>query len=473
MIANFIKNRIISYLPFVPNEGQEAALSKLSLFLAERSERPCFLLTGYAGTGKTSLVSALTQAMSALNQPTVLLAPTGRAAKVMSHYSGFGAYTIHKWIYHTDIRPDQTTDMIFSLGFNREKNTLFIVDEASMISHELLRDLIAFVFQGEGCRLLLLGDDAQLPPVEYTESPALQIGELESHGLTVHAAQLTEVARQAAESGILKNATECRKRVATDTQHTHTIRIKQAPLITDMIHSYDDVHILPPNKMVEAIEQSYNEVGLEETLIITRSNKRTNLYNQGVRAQLLWKEDILQSGDRIMVSRNNYYFTQQYEGLPFLANGDMLEVLRLRNEREMYGFHFADVSLQSLDYEWEIDAVLWLDTLTTDTPEDSYRMQRDLYARIAEDYPEIRTKKEMREKIAASPYYNALQVRYAYAVTCHKAQGGQWKRVFIDPGALDTLDSADATIEDYRWLYTALTRATQSLYILHSKPLQA
>lgn len=225
--------------------------------------------------------------------------------------------------------------------------------------------------------------------------------------------------------------------------------------------------------MVEAIEQSYNEVGLEETLIITRSNKRTNLYNQGVRAQLLWKEDILQAGDRIMVSRNNYFFTEQYEGLPFLANGDMLEVLRLRNEREIYGFHFADVSLKSLDYEWEIDAVLWLDTLTTDTPEDSYRMQRDLYARIAEDYPEIRTKKEMREKIAASPYYNALQVRYAYAVTCHKAQGGQWKRVFIDPGALDTLDSASATIEDYRWLYTALTRATQSLYILHSKPLQA
>lgn len=487
MIQNFVKNRIISYLPFVPNEGQEAALSELSLFLAERSERPCFLLTGYAGTGKTSLVSALTQAMSALNQPTVLLAPTGRAAKVMSHYSGFGAYTIHKWIYvnrvpqGTPIKGESENRLIgesvkWDLRFNKDKNTLFIVDEASMISHELLRDLIAFVFQGEGCRLLLLGDDAQLPPVEYTESPALQISELESHGLTVHAAQLTEVARQAAESGILKNATtirtsidspSVRRRFAVGKQTKHTDGL------IDLITPYDDVHILPPNKMVEAIEQSYNEVGLEETLIITRSNKRTNLYNQGVRAQLLWKEDILQAGDRIMVSRNNYYFTQQYEGLPFLANGDMLEVLRLRNEREIYGFHFADVSLKSLDYEWEIDAVLWLDTLTTDTPEDSYRMQRDLYARIAEDYPEIRTKKEMREKIAASPYYNALQVRYAYAVTCHKAQGGQWKRVFIDPGALDTLDSASASKEDYRWLYTALTRATQTLYILHSKPLQA
>ncbi len=465
MLQNFVKNRIISCLPFVPNAGQEAAIDLLSLFLAERGERPCFLLTGYAGTGKTSLVSALTKAMAALNQSTVLLAPTGRAAKVMSHYSGTNAYTIHKWIYHTESKPDQVTDIKFSLAFNKDKNTLFIIDEASMIDQYLLRDLIQFIYQGEGCKMLLLGDEAQLPPVGYEESPALQLNELESLGLTVHYAQLTTVARQAQDSGILNNATMVRQLV----EHP-----SQAPkCVIDLVKAAEDVSLLPGNEMVAEIERSYDEVGLEETLIITRSNKRTNLYNQGVRAQLLWKEDMLQTGDRIMVSRNNYFFTEQYDGLPFLANGDMLEVVRLRGERELYGYHFVDASLRSLDYEWEVDVVLWLDTLLTDTPEKNYELQRDLYTKIAEDYPEIHTKKEMREKVAASPYYNALQVRYAYAVTCHKSQGGQWKRVFIDPGIL-AKNTEDATAnssvkQNLRWLYTALTRATEKIYLLKNK----
>lgn len=465
MLQNFVKNRIISCLPFVPNAGQEAAIDLLSLFLAERGERPCFLLTGYAGTGKTSLVSALTKAMAALNQSTVLLAPTGRAAKVMSHYSGTNAYTIHKWIYHTESKPDQVTDIKFSLAFNKDKNTLFIIDEASMIDQYLLRDLIQFVYQGEGCKMLLLGDEAQLPPVGYEESPALQLNELKSLGLTVRYAQLTEVARQAQDSGILSNATKVRQFV----EHP-----SEAPgCIIELVQSAEDVGLLPGNEMVSEIERSYEEVGLEDTLIITRSNKRTNMYNQGVRAQLLWKEDMLQTGDRIMVSRNNYFFTEQYDGLPFLANGDMLEVVRLRGERELYGYHFVDASLRSLDYEWEVDVVLWLDTLLTDTPEKNYELQRDLYTKIAEDYPEIHTKKEMREKVAASPYYNALQVRYAYAVTCHKSQGGQWKRVFIDPGILAE-NTEDATAnssvkQNLRWLYTALTRATEKIYLLKNK----
>lgn len=465
MLQNFVKNRIISCLPFVPNAGQEAAIDLLSLFLAERGERPCFLLTGYAGTGKTSLVSALTKAMAALNQSTVLLAPTGRAAKVMNHYSGTNAYTIHKWIYHTESKPDQVTDIKFSLAFNKDKNTLFIIDEASMIDQYLLRDLIQFVYQGEGCKMLLLGDEAQLPPVGYEESPALQLNELKSLGLTVRYAQLTEVARQAQDSGILSNATKVRQFV----EHP-----SEAPgCIIELVQSAEDVGLLPGNEMVSEIERSYEEVGLEDTLIITRSNKRTNMYNQGVRAQLLWKEDMLQTGDRIMVSRNNYFFTEQYDGLPFLANGDMLEVVRLRGERELYGYHFVDASLRSLDYEWEVDVVLWLDTLLTDTPEKNYELQRDLYTKIAEDYPEIRTKKEMREKVAASPYYNALQVRYAYAVTCHKSQGGQWKRVFIDPGILAE-NTEDATAnssvkQNLRWLYTALTRATEKIYLLKNK----
>lgn len=465
MLQNFVKNRIISCLPFVPNSGQEAAIDLLSHFLAERSERPCFLLTGYAGTGKTSVVSALTNAMAALNQPTVLLAPTGRAAKVMSHYSGTNAYTIHKWIYHTENKPDQVADIKFSLAFNKDKNTLFIIDEASMIDQYVLRDLIQFVYQGEGCKMLLLGDEAQLPPVGYEESPALQLNELESLGLTVHYAQLTEVARQAQDSGILSNATKVRQLVEQPSE---------APKhIMDIVKAEQDVQLLPGNEMVAEIDRSYDEVGLEETLIITRSNKRTNLYNQGVRAQLLWKEDMLQTGDRIMVSRNNYFFTEQYEGLPFLANGDMLEVVRLRGERELYGYHFVDASLRSLDYEWEVDVVLWLDTLLTDNPEKNYELQRDLYTKIAEDYPEIRTKKEMREKVAASPYYNALQVRYAYAVTCHKSQGGQWKRVFIDPGALaeseEETTNNSSVKQNLRWLYTALTRATEKIYLLKIK----
>ncbi|MCQ2310135.1 MAG: AAA family ATPase [Paludibacteraceae bacterium] len=479
MLTNFIKNRIISFLPFVPNSGQETAINQLSDFLSPRitkateHERRCFLLTGYAGTGKTSLVSALTGAMQALQQPTVLLAPTGRAAKVMSHYSGFGAYTIHKWIYSVHDSQCTMHDVNWDLRFNKDQNTLFIVDEASMISHELLRDLIQFVYQGEGCRLLLLGDDAQLPPVGYTESPALQISELESHGLQVMSAQLTEVARQADGSGILKNATTVRENLGNlcfDRRFAVGSPSANTRTLLDMIAPYADVLLLPPNQMVGEIERSYNEVGLEETLIITRSNKRTNLYNQGVRAQLLWKEDMLQTGDRVMVSRNNYFFTEQYKDLPFLANGDMLEVVRLRNEREIYGQHFADASLRSLDYDWEIDVVLWLDTLLTDSPEMNYALQRDLYSAIVEDYPEIRTKKEMREKIAASPYYNALQVRYAYAVTCHKSQGGQWKRVFIDPGALGDPNREETNdVEDLRWLYTALTRATEYIYILKNK----
>lgn len=411
------------------------------------------------------MVSALTKAMAALNQSTVLLAPTGRAAKVMSHYSGTNAYTIHKWIYHTESKPDQVTDIKFSLAFNKDKNTLFIIDEASMIDQYLLRDLIQFVYQGEGCKMLLLGDEAQLPPVGYAESPALQLNELKSLGLTVRYAQLTEVARQAQDSGILSNATKVRQFV----EHP-----SEAPgCIIDLVQSAEDVGLLPGNEMVSEIERSYEEVGLEDTLIITRSNKRTNMYNQGVRAQLLWKEDMLQTGDRIMVSRNNYFFTEQYDGLPFLANGDMLEVVRLRGERELYGYHFVDASLRSLDYEWEVDVVLWLDTLLTDTPEKNYELQRDLYTKIAEDYPEIHTKKEMREKVAASPYYNALQVRYAYAVTCHKSQGGQWKRVFIDPGILAE-NTEDATAnssvkQNLRWLYTALTRATEKIYLLKNK----
>lgn len=455
MIENFLKNRILTCLPFVANEGQNELITRLGVFLCSHEHRPCFVLRGYAGTGKSSVVGALVQALSQLQQPCVLLAPTGRAAKVLARYANAPAFTIHKCIYRRETKGDA-----FQLGWNRCRNTLFIVDEASMISADrdnnvfgsgsLLDDLIQYVFSGEGNRLLLIGDDAQLPPIGHEHSVALDTEYLQGYGLYLYSGYLTEVARQAADSGILNNAT----RIRCLQYNHHTEPIQAAP----------DVHLLDGQQMVEAIDRSFRTVGEEETIILTRSNRRTNLYNQGVRSQLLSREGILTGGDRVMISRNNYFWTEQYEDMPFLANGDILEVTRLRNEREMYGFHFADAELRSIDYTWEIQATVWLDSLTTDSPEVSYRLQRELFDLIAQDYPEIKNRRELRDKIMASPYYNALQIRYAYAVTCHKAQGGQWKHVFIDRNGLP--EGAEPIQDIDRWLYTAITRATEQLYIL-------
>lgn len=429
-------------------------MDQLGRFLNDRRERPCFVLRGYAGTGKSSVMGALVRALYDLQQPCVLLAPTGRAAKVLSKYAGFPAYTIHKFIYRREKQGNET----FSLGWNTAKHTLFIVDEASMISAErdnsnfgtgsLLDDLLSFVFQGESNRLLLLGDNAQLPPVGHQQSPALDMDFLQGYGLTLHSCSLTNVVRQAAESGILRNATHLRKQL-DDTEQV---------IIADQIEPSHDTHPIPPTDIAELLERSYQEVGEAETIILTRSNWRTNQYNQAIRSSLLWRESELEASDRIMVSRNNYFWTEKYENLPFLANGDMFQVERLNNFRELYGFHFADAQIRSLDYDWEIDVVVWIDTLLTDSPEKSYELQRQLYDRIKEDYPEIRNSKELREKITSSPYFNALQIRYAYAITCHKAQGGQWEHVYIDAGKEEV---------ELRWLYTALTRATNQVWIVN------
>ena len=462
MIEKFVENRILQALPFAPNEGQRELLGMLSQFVichddTGSAKRPAFILRGYAGTGKTSIMAALVRAMDELRQPVVLLAPTGRAAKVLSRYSGKPAYTIHKCIY----RQRQLGIEDFTLADNLRKRTLFIVDEASMISGQrdgssfgtgmLLDDLVSFVYAGEGCRLLLLGDDAQLPPVGSSLSPALDAQYMAGYGLDVTTYTLTQVARQALDSGILANATRLREQIAM--QNTECT-----------MQNGQDFHTLAGTEFLEELERAYREAGEEETIILTRTNRRTNLYNQGVRGRILWKEDEISTGDRLMVSKNNYFWSEQYEDLPFLANGDMLEIVRLRNTREMYGFRFADASLRALDYDWEIDVVLWLDTLTTDSPESNYTLQKTLFERIAEDYPELqRNKKKLIEAIYKSPYFNALQVRFAYAVTCHKAQGGQWKRVFIDTGNIPP-EQRDT---DYlRWLYTAVTRATESVYLL-------
>ncbi|MBQ0034583.1 MAG: AAA family ATPase [Bacteroidales bacterium] len=461
MLDTFLSTYIHQELPFEPNEGQEALLGKLSAFLVSPDPRKAFVLKGYAGTGKTSVVSALVRALEKLRQPCVLLAPTGRAAKVIAGYSGRPAYTIHKKIY----RQNKLGESKFSLTDNLHRRALFIVDEASMINNmrqfdnpfgsgNLLQDLIKFVYSGQGCSLLLLGDTAQLPPVGQTDSPALQENVLAGYMLNVTEHMLTQVARQALDSGILKNATDIRQQLQEG-------QIQLIPTFTTK--GYTDIERMKGEEFLEVLEESYNEVGMEQTVILTRTNRRTNLYNQGIRARVLWKEELLTGGDRLMVSRNNYYWTEPYENLDFLANGDMLTVNRVRNEREMYGFHFVDVELLAEDYDFEIEATVWLDTLTTESPEQSYQMQQTLWQRIAEDYPEVRDKRELWKLIMQSPYYNALQVRFAYAVTCHKAQGGQWKRVFIDPGMVDDEHLGE---DFYRWLYTALTRAQEKVYLI-------
>lgn len=463
MLENFIISRIKAELPFVPNTEKDALFERLGRFLVSSTPRKCFLLKGYAGTGKTSVVSALVRAMEKLQQVCVLLAPTGRAAKVLAHYSGYPAFTIHKWIY----RQDSTTADTFSLAENKFVNALFIIDEGSMISAandnssfgsgSLLNDLIRYVYSGEGCSLLLLGDDAQLPPVGSANSNALEPDFLAGYGLNVTDFTLTQVARQALDSDILRNATNLRTNLNTD-NYDYSI----VPGST--------LQILDNSAVLEQLENSYREAGAEQTLIITRSNKRTNLYNQGVRARILWKEGSLSNGDRLMISKNNYFWTAEYDNLPFLANGDMVEIVRLRNERELYGYRFVDASLRLIDYDYEVDAILWVDTLFTDSPDKSYSMQRDLFAKIAEDYPEIRNKKELVKTIRANEYYNALQVRFAYAVTCHKAQGGQWQNVFIDPGNTDFSQASEEDKRDFiRWLYTAITRATEHVFLLNFK----
>ena len=469
MLEDFIIQRIRAELPFVPNEEKEGLFRLLGAFLVSPCREKCFLLKGYAGTGKTSVVSALVRALEGLQQPCILLAPTGRAAKVLARYSGKPAFTIHKYIY----RQQQLGVEAFSLADNRHKQTLFIVDEASMLSAtrdngvfgsgSLMDDLIKYVYSGDCCSLFLLGDDAQLPPVGSDNSPALDADRLRGYGLEVFHFALTQVARQALDSGILANATLIREQLT---------RGATLPDDTHFPTPAHDVQSLSSNEFIDTLEQAYREVGEEETLIITRSNKRTNLFNQGVRARILWKEDELSAGDRLMVCKNNYFWTKDYENLPFIANGDMFEVVRLRHEREMYGFRFVEASLRAMDYDFEIDCMLWIDSLLVDSPADTVALQKQLFTRIAEDYPEIRNRKELTKKIFESPYYNALQVRFAYAVTCHKAQGGQWKRVFLDlPLTVSSSTSFEGghpmqQREYLRWLYTAVTRATETLFVL-------
>ena len=442
----------------------------ISEFIISGDDKKVFLLCGYAGTGKTTLISALVRTMEQLGRKTVLLAPTGRAAKVFSSYSGKSAYTIHKWIYRQKSILDAAQ---FTLMENRAVNTVFIVDEASMISNAgvsnfgsgaLLDDLVEFVYSGNGCSLLLLGDTAQLPPVGEELSPALSENYLASMFLDVTSIELTQVMRQLGDSGILYNATKLREIICNE-DFGFMPKVKLA--------GFPDICRVSGEELIEAIESSYNDVGTNETIILCRSNKRANVYNEGIRRRILYREEELSRGDILMVVKNNYYWREQLgkedksllEKFDFIANGDVAEIVRVGGVEEMYGFRFADVTLSLLDYDdCEIDVKIMLDALVSESPSLTKEESERLFSAVWEDYPEIRSKRKRMEQVRNNPYYNALQVKYGYAVTCHKAQGGQWQRVFVDQGFV----SPDMMgVDYYRWLYTAFTRASEKLYLVN------
>ena len=465
MINDYLAQQIKTNFPYKPTLEQEKVVKKLADFLFCRNSETLFLLRGYAGTGKTSLIGALVKTLDQLQQKCILLAPTGRAAKVFAHYAGHSAYTVHKKIYRQRSFSNEMDN--FSINENLHQHTLFIVDEASMIANDglsgsmfgtgrLLDDLIQYVYSGQGCRLMLIGDTAQLPPVGEEESPALSVDALKGYGLEVYEGSLKEVVRQLHDSGILWNATELRRYISNEDYFS---------LPSVKVEGFPDVKVVPGNELIEAINDCYDHEGMDETIIVCRSNKRANIYNKGIRNMILYREEELEAGDLLMVAKNNYFWAEGCKELDFIANGDIAVVRRVRHEQDMYGFRFADVVLCFPDYDdLELEVKLLLDTLHADTPALPKEQNDKLFYAVLEDYADITTKRERMKKMKADPYYNALQVKYAYAVTCHKAQGGQWKRVFLDQSYM----TEDMLTPDYfRWLYTAFTRATDTLYLVN------
>ena len=462
---------VLNHFDFEPTIEQRSALLVLTNFLADRDERSAMLLRGAAGTGKTTLSGAVVRTLATLEQRIILLAPTGRAAKVFSLNSGHPASTIHRCIYR-----QKEFEGDFNLNYNAFTHTLFLVDEASMIGSQLLEDLVSFVYSGTGCRLMLIGDHAQLPPVGEQLSPALSTEELHMLGLSVYESTLNEVLRQASESGILYNATRIRN---------HTPLLSSLPCIR---LGFPDVHVISGADFVEMLDKSYREVGIDETMVVTRSNKRAVTYNLGIRNSLLDREEQLERGDMLMIVKNKYLKTRKEEGggrneergemkeggISFIANGDRARVLRVRKQRELYGFHFTDVLLQFPDYDnQELMTTVLTDSLTTEAPALTAEQQRQLYENVMADYADIPRKADRLKAIKTDPHYNALQVKYAYASTCHKAQGGQWAHIYLDQGILPNSFPMGGGHErgadrDYiHWLYTAFTRATEHLFLVN------
>ncbi|MDX5337413.1 MAG: AAA family ATPase [Cyclobacteriaceae bacterium] len=456
---------LIKFFPFSPTSGQASFFQLMNSFLEKNPEaKPTFVLKGYAGTGKTSLISALVKILPRLDMRSLLLAPTGRAAKVMSNYSGRGAYTIHKIIYKPKGDPG-TLGGGFALQKNYYKDTLFIVDESSMLADDggmsgnLLWDLVQFVFSGKDNRLLLVGDTAQLPPVGSEYSPALDAGYLLRHfRLQAGEIELTEVMRQRLESGILYNATQLRQLLKKD----------QAQI---QIHTagFKDTFKMTSERLEDGLRYAYEKFGTENTTIVTRSNKAAVQYNLYIRRIIHFYEDEVSTGDLLMIVKNNYTYMAESDKVNFLANGDMVEIMKIRSFEDMYGLRFATLELRLLDYPEEpyFEAKVILDTLYSPSPSLTRDQYRSLYDQVAEDYSDVANKTERQELIRKDPYLNALQIKFAYALTCHKAQGGQWKAVFVDQGYLKD----EQVDKDFvRWLYTAMTRASEELYLVNFSP---
>ena len=475
-----------------PTEEQSRAVSVFSCFMASRELRPAMVLCGSAGTGKTSLTAAMVKTLVGLRQRVVLLAPTGRAAKVLSMNAGIPAFTIHRRIYR---QKTFTGDMTgFNLNFNKQRDTLFVVDEASMISNDsfsggagqfgsgcLLDDLMEYVYSGDNCRLMLVGDRAQLPPVGEDESPALMADMISgAYGLDMYSVNLNEVLRQAADSGILYNANVIRQMITHD-------EITQLPKIC--FKGFADIVMVPGDELIESLAGSYSAVGYDETMVVTRSNKRANIYNNGIRNMVLGREEELTPGDMLMVVRNNYFWTAQdsrnsqvppqgstdngnprssndsVQNISFIANGDRAKVRRVRNMQELYGFRFADLLLEFPDYDnYELGATVILDSLQSESPSLTHEQSEQLFNGVLADYADLPLKADRMKHVRTDKYYNALQVKFAYAVTCHKAQGGQWAHVYLDQGYM----TDDMLTPDYiHWLYTAFTRATEKLFLVN------
>ena len=475
-----LKYQILQQFGFPPTSEQAQALDVFVQFMTDSNPHAVMILRGSAGTGKTSLSGAIVRTLRAVRQKVMLLAPTGRAAKVFSLNSGMPAYTIHRRIYRE--KAFAGVDGQFNLNDNLYTDTLFMVDEASMIANLglggttfgsgcLLDDLIHFVYQGRNDRLLLIGDKAQLPPVGEEESPALSAAMLQGYGLSVYECDLNEVVRQSQQSGILFNATRIRQMITHDD-------ITQLPKIR--FSGFSDIREMPGAELIEALGDSYHQVGLDDTIVVTRSNKRANIFNQGIRNMVLDREEELESGDMLMIVKNNYYWMEeerkkikeseerkvQSNELPaFLANGDRAKVMKVSRRIDLYGFHFATLLLKFPDYDnYELEATVLLDTLTSEASALTHDQQEQLFRKIEEDYQDIPLKADRMKAIRQDPYFNALQVKFAYAVTCHKAQGGQWSHVYVDQGYM----TDDMLTPDYiHWLYTAFTRATEMLYLVN------
>lgn len=489
MLHDELKYRIREAFGHIPTTDQEQAIDTFAMFLTDRFPQAVMVLRGSAGTGKTSLAAAVVKTMNALKQKLTLMAPTGRAAKVFSLYSNHAAYTIHRRIYRQKTAGDLSS---FNLNVNNYKDMLFIVDEASMVSSfslddnfgsgSLLDDLIKYVYSGNNCRLMLIGDTAQLPPIGEEEAPALIGDVLQGYGLKVYEASLNEVLRQEQESGILWNATMVRSLITHDD-------LTQLPKMH--IKGFADICVVPGDELIESLATSYSRVGIDDTIVVTRSNKRANIYNEGIRRTVLDREDELCRGDQIMIVKNNYFVVKdnnpdgnnnntegnnnnagngnsqnsRQSALNYIANGDRAVIQRVRNIREFYGFRFADISIVMPDYDdFELTATALLDTLNSEAASLTREQQEQLFNNVMDDYADIPLKADRISKLKSDAYYNALQIKFSYAVTCHKAQGGQWSHVYIDQGYM----TDDMLTPDYiHWLYTAITRATEKVFLVN------